>query len=51
MEYVHINDLLHKIEFSAKERAEKSKILTENAITNNGKKTVLDFAKPQKRRT
>ena len=45
MEYVHINDLLQAIELSAKERAEKSKILTVNSITNNGKISYADVFK------
>ena len=37
MGYVHINDLLQAIELSSRERVEKSKNVTVNSITNNGK--------------
>ena len=48
MGYVHINDLLRSNEFSAKERVEKSKNVTANSITNNGKINYANVFKSSK---
>ena len=48
MGYVHINDLLQEIELSFKERLEKSKNVTVNLITNNGKRSYADVCKAPK---
>ena len=45
MGYVHINDILQAIEFSANESAEKSKNVTVNSITNNRKRSYADICK------
>ena len=51
MGYVHNNDLFQAIELWAKDHVEKSKNVTVNSITNNGKEAMMKFAKPQKRKT
>ena len=48
MGYVHINDLLRAIELSAKDRVEKSKNVTLNSITNNGKRSYAEVCKASK---
>ena len=48
MGYVHINDLLQEIEFSAKDCVEKSKIVTINSITHNRKRRYNNVCKASK---
>ena len=48
MGYVHINDILHEIELSVKERAEQSKKMNVNSITNNRKIRYTDVGKASK---
>ena len=50
MGYVHINDILQAIEFSANESAEKSKNVTVNSITNNRKRSYADICKASKKK-
>ena len=50
MEYVHINDLLQAIEFSDEKRVEKSKNMTVNSITKNGKISNADVCNNSKKK-
>ena len=48
MGYVHTNDLFQAIELSAKERVQRSKVLTVNSITTNRKRSYADACKASK---
>ena len=45
---VHINGIFQVTELSAEERIEKSKDVTVNSITNNGKRNYIEVRKASK---